>query len=163
MDEVAESILFNSAQAGRSLNLAEMNAVVQECGWTPSGSVAPPGCTRWERSGVRLNLASWGDGWAFDYIFREVWPQDVDELGSEALDSAVEGQLPFCRAVQASLLQALQRRILVSAEGGEEFDESDFVERTVWNINGSLLAVGISGNDVDTPALVMARLLTAPV
>ncbi|MGX1672149.1 hypothetical protein [Streptomyces sp. NPDC055400] len=139
-----------------------MNAAVQDFGWRPAGSVAPPACTRWERVGVRLHLVPLGNGWIFDYVFREVWPQNVDELVSEALDSAIEGQLPFCREVQNSLMRALQSRTSVSVSDSEEFDESDFVERAVWNVNGSLLAVGIASNDVDTPVLVMARLLSAP-
>ncbi|WP_405478900.1 hypothetical protein [Streptomyces sp. NBC_00009] len=159
MGIVAESIIANVAEGHLKRNLAEMNSVMQKLGWTPSGSVAPPACRRWEGGGVVLHLASWGDGWAIDFIFAEVWPEDVDELGSEAIDSAIEEQLPFCHEVQESLLQVLRSRTSVSVGEGGEFDDSEFVESSVWNVAGSPLAVGIASNDVDTPVLVMARLL----
>ncbi|MFD7446613.1 hypothetical protein [Streptomyces sp. NPDC059909] len=159
VDIVAESIIVNATEGHLKRNLAEMNSVVQELGWTPSGSVAPPGCRRWEAGGVFLHLASWGSGWALDFVFAEVWPEDVDELGSEAIDSAIDEQLPFCREVQESLLQALRSRTSVSVDDGAEFADSEFVESSAWNVAGSPLAVGIASNDVDTPVLVMARLL----
>ncbi|MFE4701196.1 hypothetical protein ACFRIC_29470 [Streptomyces sp. NPDC056738] len=71
------------------------NEAMLDLGWAAAGSIAPPYSRHWEAEGIRFNVFEGAGGWCADVLFREVWPEDEEDLGSDAVAKACEVEGKF--------------------------------------------------------------------
>ncbi|MFE2301566.1 hypothetical protein ACFXAW_25670 [Streptomyces sp. NPDC059445] len=87
--------LIRAARSGLGGNLEEINEAMLDLGWASAGAIAPPYSRHWEAKGIRFNVFEDAGGWCADVLFRELWPEDEEDLGSDAVAKACEVEGKF--------------------------------------------------------------------
>lgn len=155
MNTLAKTVI-QAARSGLGSDLESLNETLSELGWAAAGSTAPPYCRHFAADGVRLNVYP-GDGcWFIDVLFKEVYPEDVDELGEEAVTAAVEAEEGFFRQIADDLMsQVTAEGVTVESTEGLGIDRDEFVLLAERKLDGLPFVLGIA--DIDMPVSVMAR------
>lgn len=150
--------LVRSAQAGIGNSLEEVNESLAALGWEPAGSIAPPYCRHWVADGVRFNVFAGGDGWYGDALFKEVFPDDLEELGSEAVERACEAEEGYFNETVTVLLERVADQG-VTVEPAEDLgiDGGEFVSSAEWRLGQTPFVMGVANADPEMPVSVMAR------
>ncbi|MEV5316421.1 hypothetical protein AB0K92_01885 [Streptomyces sp. NPDC052687] len=155
--ETVSATLITAAEGGFPDTLEGLNQTLEGLGWAPAGSTAPPYCKQWESGGVRLFLSQGERQWLADFVFREFFPEDVDERGSEALEEAAAGQVPYLHSLRDELLGDIGRRVETVPSSELSFDDLSLMEWSEWRLAGRPFCLGVSFFDTDAPVLVMGR------
>ncbi|MEU0603980.1 hypothetical protein ABZ484_38060, partial [Streptomyces sp. NPDC006393] len=150
--------LIQAARSGLGSDLESLNETLSELGWAAAGSTAPPYCRHFEADGVRLNVYPDEGRWFVDILFKEVYPEDVDELGEEAVTAAVEAEEGFFRQTTDDLMsQVTAEGVTVESTEGLGIDRDEFVLLAERKLDGLPFVLGIANIDIDMPVSVMAR------
>jgi hypothetical protein len=150
--------LIRSAEADIGSSLGEVNESLAALGWEAAGSTAPPYCRHWAVDGVTFNVFGGQDGWCGDALFKEVYPDDLDELGSEAVDRACEAEEGYFNETMTVLLERVSGRgVVVESTQGLDIDGGEFVSSAEWRIGLSPFIMGVANADPDLLVSVLAR------
>ncbi|MGP4083490.1 hypothetical protein [Streptomyces sp. KR55] len=149
--------LIAAAEVGFPDILKGLNKALEGLGWVPADSTAPPYCKQWESDGIRLFLSQGEHQWLADFIFREFFPKDVDERGSEALEEAAAGQVPYLHSLRDELLGNIGRRVEAVPSSELSFDDLSLMEWSEWRLADRPFCLGVLFFDTDAPVLVMGR------